>query len=115
MATGQRACEGTTRTSLIAPIVSSEPKPMTELQPLTPAPLEQLIRACLAKDPEDRIQTAHDLVLHLKWLSTSSTTLSSAAVPAPRARRAVYPFAAIAALSVLAAAFGAYRFGAATA
>src|ERR1700737_1966536 len=61
MATGKRAFEGKTRTSLIAAIVSGEPKPMTELQPLTPPALEHVVKKCLAKDPEERWQRAGDV------------------------------------------------------
>ena len=115
MATGRRAFEGQTRTSLVAAIVSAEPKPMAELQPLTPAPLEQLIRACLAKDPDDRIQTAHDVALHLKWISTASTPSAATAAAGTRGRRRTAVVAAVAALLALAAAYGAYRYGIASA
>ncbi|HEY8130307.1 MAG TPA: serine/threonine-protein kinase [Thermoanaerobaculia bacterium] len=52
MATGRRAFEGKTKTSLIAAIVSSEPAPMSQIQPLMPAALEHVVRKCLAKDPK---------------------------------------------------------------
>ena len=115
MVTGRRAFEGQTRTSLVAAIVTADPKPMVELQPLTPAPLEQLIRACLAKDRDDRIQTAHDVALHLKWISTASTPTGATAAAATRGRRLTPIIAALAALVALAAAYGAYRYGVATA
>ena len=67
-ATGRRAFEGTSQASLISSILRDEPRPMAELAPLSPPGLERLVRACLAKDPEDRIQTAHDLKLQLQWL-----------------------------------------------
>ncbi len=111
MATGRRAFEGKTRTSLVASIVSADPKPMSELQPLTPAPLEQLIRACLSKEPDDRIQTAHDVALQLKWINTASSATSTSM--GHRSRRAV-PLAMAAAaalLLALSAAYAAYRAG----
>ena len=58
MATGKRAFEGSSRASLIASIMSSQPRAISELQPMTPPALEHLVRSCLAKDAEDRIQTA---------------------------------------------------------
>jgi len=61
MATGRRAFEGKTKTSLIAAIVGGEPKPISQLQPLTPASLETAIKRCLNKDPDDRWQYATDL------------------------------------------------------
>ncbi|HEY2322772.1 MAG TPA: protein kinase [Thermoanaerobaculia bacterium] len=68
MATGRRAFDGKTKTSLIAAIVAGEPKPVHELQPLTPAAFEHVIVKCLAKDPEDRWQTAHDIASELEWI-----------------------------------------------
>jgi Tol biopolymer transport system component/predicted Ser/Thr protein kinase len=68
MATGRRAFDGKTKTSLIAAIVAAQPKPVHELQPLTPAAFEHVISKCLAKDPEERWQTAHDIATELEWI-----------------------------------------------
>ncbi len=38
------------------------------IRPLTPPMLDRVIRACLAKDPADRIQTAHDVAMNLRWV-----------------------------------------------
>jgi Tol biopolymer transport system component len=104
MATGHRAFDGKTKTSLIAAIVAAEPKPMAELQPLTPPALEMLIRACIAKDPEERIQTAHDVALQLRWISETVTSQSSAtAIALPRRRKWTAAIAALAALMAAAA------------
>jgi len=80
MATAHRAFEGKTKTSLIAAIVSSEPAPMSKLQPLTPPALEHVVRKCLAKDPDDRWQSAHDIAEELRWISEAG---SQAGVAAP--------------------------------
>jgi len=69
MATGRRAFEGKTRTSLIAAIVGAEPKPLSEVQPLTPPALEHVIHRCLEKQPDDRWQSARDVSAELKWIS----------------------------------------------
>ena len=69
MATGRRAFDGKSRTSIIAAIVSSQPPPLSQVQPLTPPALERLIGACLAKDPDARIQSAHDVALELRWIA----------------------------------------------
>jgi eukaryotic-like serine/threonine-protein kinase len=68
MATGRRAFDGKTRTSLIAAIVAADPKPIHELQPLTPAAFEHVVAKCLAKDPEERWQSAHDIASELEWI-----------------------------------------------
>ncbi len=79
MATGRRAFEGKTRTSLIAAIVASNPRPIGETEPLTPPALDHIVRKCLEKDPEDRWQSAHDIADQLRWVAEAG---SQAGVPA---------------------------------
>jgi serine/threonine protein kinase len=69
MAAGRPAFTGRSRASLIAAILSSEPQPMAALQPVTPPALERVVKRCLAKEPDDRWQTARDLELELKWIA----------------------------------------------
>jgi Tol biopolymer transport system component len=69
MATGKPAFEGKSQASLISAIMSSEPPRISQLAPLTPASLDRLVRACLAKDPDERIQSAHDVKLQLSWIA----------------------------------------------
>jgi eukaryotic-like serine/threonine-protein kinase len=71
MATGQPAFVGKSRASLIAAILSSDPQPMAELQPMTPLALERVIKKCLAKDPDERWQNANDLSSELGWIAES--------------------------------------------
>ena len=80
MLTGVRAFQGKNKTSLIGAIVSGEPRPVSSLQPLTPPALEHVIGKCLAKEPDDRWQSAHDIAEELKWISESG---SQAGVAAP--------------------------------
>jgi len=86
MTTGKRAFEGTTRTSLIAAIVSGTPRPMGELVPLTPPALEHVVRRCLAKDPEDRWQSAADVGNQLRWISEAGSRAGEAAPVLARRR-----------------------------
>jgi Tol biopolymer transport system component/tRNA A-37 threonylcarbamoyl transferase component Bud32 len=79
-ATGRPAFTGKTKASLIASILSSEPPAITTLQPLTPPALERVVKTCLAKDPDERFQTAHDLNLQLRWILEGG---SQAGVAAP--------------------------------
>ena len=72
MATGVPAFTGKSKASLIAAILTSDPTPITKLQPVSPAMLDQLVRGCLAKDPEERWQSAHDVKLELKSLEERS-------------------------------------------
>jgi eukaryotic-like serine/threonine-protein kinase len=72
MATGKKAFEGKSQASLIAAILKEDSRPMRELQPMTPLLLEHIVKTCLAKDPDDRPQSAHDLKLELDWIRESS-------------------------------------------
>jgi serine/threonine protein kinase len=88
MATGKRAFTGKSQASIVAAILASDPPPISSLQPMSPPALEQVVKTCLAKDPEERFQTVHDLKLQLRWISETSS--SQLAAPAQvRARRAV--------------------------
>ncbi|MGZ4730597.1 MAG: protein kinase domain-containing protein [Terriglobales bacterium] len=85
MVTGRRAFEGKTAASTIAAILAAEPPPISTLQPLFPAALEGTVKNCLAKDPEERLQTAHDVKLQLKWIKeNSSSSAMTAASPERR-------------------------------
>ena len=76
MATGRRAFEGKSQASLISSIMSGDPPAMTTLQPLTPPGLERIVRKCLAKDPDDRWQSARDLASELRWIAETSSPAS---------------------------------------
>lgn len=77
MATGKPAFAGTSRASLIAAILTVDPPPITSLQPLTPPALERIVKRCLAKDPDDRWQSASDLASELKWIAEVATPSGS--------------------------------------
>ncbi|MFN2442112.1 MAG: protein kinase, partial [Thermoanaerobaculia bacterium] len=68
MLTGRRAFDGKSRASIIAAILASEPPPIRETLPVTPAALDRVIRICLAKEPDERWQSAHDLRLELEGI-----------------------------------------------
>jgi Tol biopolymer transport system component len=85
MATGKRAFEGKSQASLIAAVMNQEPPPASQLATLSPPALDRLIQACLAKDPDDRIQTAHDIKLQLGWIAGEGSQVGAAAAQAPRA------------------------------
>jgi len=84
MATGLKAFTGHSQASLIASILKEQPRPISELQPLTPPGLDRIVQRCLAKDPDDRWQTARDLAHELKWIAAAG---SKAGVAAPVAAR----------------------------
>ncbi len=71
MLTGRKAFEGKTRASLLGAILKDEPSPVSQVQPLAPASLDRIVATCLAKDPDDRWQSARDLMRELKWAASS--------------------------------------------
>jgi Tol biopolymer transport system component len=84
MATGRKAFEGKSQASLIGSILRDEPAAISVVQPMTPPALDRVVKTCLAKDPEDRWQTARDVLLQLKWIQEGG---SMAGLPAPVAAR----------------------------
>jgi Tol biopolymer transport system component len=80
MVTGRRAFQGKSQLSVASAVLEKDPEPISTLQPMTPPALDRTIRRCLAKDAEDRWQTARDLLLELKWVAEAG---SQAGVPAP--------------------------------
>ncbi len=87
MATGRRAFEGKSQASVIAAILERTPDPVSTVQPLAPPALDRLIAQCLVKDPDQRRQTMHDVLLELQWITEGG---SKAGVPlAVSARRRV--------------------------
>ena len=107
MATGTRAFDGRTRTSLIAAIVDRDPAPISSFQPLTPPALEHVISKCLSKDPDDRWQSAHDIAEELRWIKDSGSQ-AGAAVAVTKHRknreRTAWTIAALGGVAALAAA-----------
>src|SRR6478609_9335171 len=84
MVTGSQA-------SLISAILTTEPPSPSATQPMSPPALDRLVRTCLAKDPADRWQSAHDVELQLRGIheTLSSSSGSATVVPAvARSRRA---------------------------
>ena len=109
MASGKRAFDGKSQASVVAAILAAEPKPISASQPMTPPALDRTVRKCLAKDPEDRWQTARDLFLELKWIAKAG---SQAGEPAPVAshrknrERIAWAIAAVVTLIAIALAIG---------
>jgi eukaryotic-like serine/threonine-protein kinase len=69
MVTGRRAFEGKSPANIVAAILESHPPPIAAAQPLTPPALDRVVRTCLARDPDDRWQSARDLAHNLHWIA----------------------------------------------
>jgi len=104
MVTGQRAFQGKSQASVIAAILEREPPVMSSLQPLSPRALDRIISTCLAKDPEDRWQSAADLRSELKWIAEEGTDEGTARVASSTRwlKRAVWALGAVAVLAIVA-------------
>jgi eukaryotic-like serine/threonine-protein kinase len=94
MITGRKAFEGKSRAILIASILTADPDPM----PQAPPALDHTVRRCLAKNPDDRWQTAHDLMLQVQWISGGEgegAELAAATAAARKRERRLLMLAAI--------------------
>ncbi len=112
MTTGQKAFSGATRASLIGAVLRDEPPPVSRVTPVAPRALDRVVSTCLAKEPEDRWQTARDVGLQLDAIRRDSSALEPpAAVSAPAARRHLRAFVpwAIAAAALAIAATAIFR------
>ena len=79
--------------------MSAEP-PFTELQTLSLPGFDYLVKTCLMKNPGDRRQTAHDVVLELQWIANQSDVTTAP----PRAERQLWKWIVAAAVLVSASA-----------
>src|SRR6185436_17955025 len=92
MLTGQKAFKGDTAASVIAAILSSEPPPVTKLQPSLAVrrpqglALDRIVRRSLAKNPDERWQSAQDLASELAWLAESASHPGAETPDTPVAR-----------------------------
>jgi WD40 repeat protein len=95
MATGRRAFAADSQAGLIAAILEREPPPITDDEPRTPRSLEQLIRKCLAKNPDDRWQSARDIADQLRWIAPGTDTAAGSEAKARPGGRRVWTTAAV--------------------
>jgi Tol biopolymer transport system component len=81
MATGRRPFGGSSQASLIASILTEHPPAIssTVTRPGLPPALDHVVERCLAKNPNDRWQTARDLRLELTWVANGSPTAQAVA------------------------------------
>jgi Tol biopolymer transport system component len=103
MTTGKKAFSGATRASLIGSILRDDPAPISREQTLAPRALDRVVAICLAKEPEERWQTAKDVALQLEGIRQERSAPEGAvAAPGPRFSRFL-PWVVAAAAFVLAA------------
>ena len=84
MATGKKAFTGASQASLVSAILRDDPRPISEIAPMAPPALDRLVRTCLAKDPEDRWQSARDVMAELRWIGQAGSQAGAPAVVVSR-------------------------------
>jgi hypothetical protein len=113
MVTGRRAFEGKSQLSVFTAILEKDPEPISASQPLAPPMLDRVVRACLAKDPADRFQSAHDIAMDLRWVAESNQSdaaqTESAKQTAQFSKSWTAGLAALLLAFVALAGFGGYR------
>jgi eukaryotic-like serine/threonine-protein kinase len=105
MATGRRAFEGKSQITVASAILEKNPEPISAVKPLAPVGLDQLVATCLAKEREERFQSAHDLGLQLKAIATAPPAPTAAAEEMQPAKRSWWMPALASALLMAAALF----------
>jgi len=93
MTTGEPPFRGSSKASLIVAILSEEPAPPVTRQPLTRTLFDRTIRRCLAKQPDERWQTAADLAAELKYILETPQEARPLAVEVLHPGRALWGFA----------------------
>jgi Tol biopolymer transport system component len=101
MLTDQRAFPGKSQLSVASAILEKEPASISTVKPMTPPALDHAIRRCLAKDPEERWQTARDLALELKWIAESGLQVGISALGAQKKGRQLLAWTLALAAAVL--------------
>ena len=74
MITGRRAFEGDSDARAMVSILNEQPKPLRAWRADVPPELQQIVDGCLAKDPEDRWETARDVARQIDAIAPSHTT-----------------------------------------
>jgi eukaryotic-like serine/threonine-protein kinase len=100
LATGKRAFEGTDRGDLIVKILDRNPPPLAG-RVVVPEAFDRVVRKCLAKDPDERWQSAHDLLDELKWIAAMPPS-AALAPSAPKARGRLFALVAAGAATIAA-------------
>jgi serine/threonine protein kinase/Tol biopolymer transport system component len=100
MTTGRRAFDGETRTGVITAILTRDPAPPSSLVDELPIAIDRVVARCLAKDREERWQSAHDLADELRWMAQDRSNSSQRTTVASKPRRRFSSAASIAALLV---------------
>ena len=87
MLTGRRAFDGDSAASVRTAILEHDPPPVSTLQALLPPAMDDIVRRCLAKHPNDRWQKASEVVRDLKLVTESLVQIRTQPVPSAVSKR----------------------------
>ena len=104
MLTGRRAFGSDSAAGIIAAVLEREPDPLSKYRGDVPDVLEWTIRTCLAKDPENRWQSAADVGRQLQWTQASGAGRGSPDAPQANRRRLIALTTASTLIAILATA-----------
>jgi Tol biopolymer transport system component len=113
MITGKRAFEGKSQLSVASAIMEKEPAPISAQIPASPPALDLVIHTCLAKDPDARFQSAHDVMLQLRWIAEGSAATAKTQTEMSTEKggnRRLAMWAACAGILIVGAGLGGYFF-----
>ena len=98
MATGESVFAGGSQAGIIAAILERDPPRLSTLRPDAPPALDRLVHRCLVKDPEERWQSARDLLVELNWIQEAGpgAEVSASATPTRSRTRERFLWAALA-------------------
>jgi Tol biopolymer transport system component len=104
--TGRPAFEGKNASSVMAAVLATNPAPVETLVPAAPPALDRVITRCLVKDPDDRWQSARDVMAELQWIAQGGSRVGLPAVVSVRRRtREALAWSAAALAAIVAIAF----------
>jgi hypothetical protein len=81
MATGKKAFSAGSPVALASAILHAQPPAMTSVDGALPTALDRVVRTCLAKDPDQRWQSARDVELQLRVIADSREGVASSPSP----------------------------------
>jgi serine/threonine protein kinase len=111
MLSGRRAFTADSSPRLMAAILRDDAPSLATLSPPLQPSLDRLVRTCLAKDPDDRFASIHDVLLELRWIASLEPEPVPAAATGPRrSPRAHVAWAGAAIMAALVGAYGGARF-----
>jgi Tol biopolymer transport system component len=106
MLTARRAFKASSKASLIGAILHTEPPAVSSLVPVAPPALDRVIHQCLAKDPDNRWESARDIAGEFRWIAEGGSQ-AGIAIPVAARRRSREGLAWLVAAALGVAAIGA--------